>query len=333
MSLLSESRSDSEIAESIAWLPHGRSFEVCNPDKFSKDILPTYFKQAKFSSFTRKLYRWGFRHITKGPDANSFYHELFQRDNSLLCLNMFCTYSDGVVRNKRAKMKNKNEGASRQCRYPGAPEECGPAPNAHASQRCMGSHMNNYMNDIAQAPNGAPTIEMQLQIQKLHLQKLEMQQMQLQLHRMQMQIQMNAKMMGVSPPDLSGSDLQQSTRMLPDDFSGMDQPEEEMWQSNVMCGPQTFDIGTVIASHNTKDDKIQGLNIGAMGDEGMRKTRGVRSMQPFHDPVEKSWNFDYPKKVMSNDSDVMPQQAYIAKIRQRIGNGNLGMGGRNSAVA
>ena len=77
---LMEMLQDETIADSICWLPHGRSFLVLNPTKFTHDVLPEYFGACKFASFTRKLYRWGFRQISKGPDAESYFHRLFRRD-------------------------------------------------------------------------------------------------------------------------------------------------------------------------------------------------------------------------------------------------------------
>ena len=84
----------STYSPSIHWMPHGKSFVITDPDAFSADVLSRYFKSTKFKSFTRKLYRWGFRQITKGPDKGSYYHELFVRDDPGLCVRMNCNYSD-----------------------------------------------------------------------------------------------------------------------------------------------------------------------------------------------------------------------------------------------
>jgi HSF-type DNA-binding len=42
----------------ICWLPHGHGFIIKDNKTFTAEILPKYFKQAKFTSFTRKLNRW-----------------------------------------------------------------------------------------------------------------------------------------------------------------------------------------------------------------------------------------------------------------------------------
>ena len=75
----------------IAWLPDGKSFVIRNPDEFTRKVLPKFFKATKFSSFTRKLYRWGFRQVNRGigpDDPIIFGNEYFQRDNAELMVKM-----------------------------------------------------------------------------------------------------------------------------------------------------------------------------------------------------------------------------------------------------
>lgn len=107
---------DPTVRDIISWLPHGKSFVVIRPDVFATDVLPRYFsaegpnsvksKKAsttttkkvskgahKYPSFTRKLNRWGFKQISRGPDAGAFCHELFQRDDIELCRGMECQKS------------------------------------------------------------------------------------------------------------------------------------------------------------------------------------------------------------------------------------------------
>ena len=56
----------------IAWLPDGKSFVIRDKEEFKEKVLSKYFKATKFSSFTRKLYRWGFRQVNRhiGPNEN-----------------------------------------------------------------------------------------------------------------------------------------------------------------------------------------------------------------------------------------------------------------------
>lgn len=77
-----------DLSEIVAWLPHGKAFILVNKRRFAKEVLGDYFKRSKFSSFTRKLNRWGFQRVTRGPDTGAYFHPLFQRNNLRLCLQM-----------------------------------------------------------------------------------------------------------------------------------------------------------------------------------------------------------------------------------------------------
>jgi len=75
----------------VAWLPDGKSFVIRNSDEFTKIVVPKFFKPTKFSSFTRKLYRWGFRQVNRGigpDDPIIFGNDHFQRDNLDLMIQM-----------------------------------------------------------------------------------------------------------------------------------------------------------------------------------------------------------------------------------------------------
>ena len=82
---------DPQNAEMMAWLPHGRAFAIYRKREFASDVLPKYFqKAAKYSSFTRKLNRWGFIRVTRGPETGAYYHPLFRRNERRLVLQMTC---------------------------------------------------------------------------------------------------------------------------------------------------------------------------------------------------------------------------------------------------
>jgi len=77
----------------ITWLPHGKAFIVYQKEKFANDILPRYFKETKYTSFTRKLNRWGFERVNRGPEVGAYYHKFFQRSNPHCCMKMSCVSS------------------------------------------------------------------------------------------------------------------------------------------------------------------------------------------------------------------------------------------------
>eukprot|EP00591_Stephanopyxis_turris_P002591 CAMPEP_0195518138 /NCGR_PEP_ID=MMETSP0794_2-20130614/12344_1 /TAXON_ID=515487 /ORGANISM="Stephanopyxis turris, Strain CCMP 815" /LENGTH=241 /DNA_ID=CAMNT_0040647057 /DNA_START=246 /DNA_END=971 /DNA_ORIENTATION=+ len=83
--ILMEMISSDEVHDTISWTPSGTSFAIHHPKHLANHVLPKYFGQATFQSFTRKLNRWGFRKIIQGREKGGFYHELFQRDSPHLC--------------------------------------------------------------------------------------------------------------------------------------------------------------------------------------------------------------------------------------------------------
>lgn len=78
----------SDLVDIIDWMPHGRAFIVKKPKLFTTNVLPRFFKQTKFLSFTRQLNLWGFKRITRGVDAGAYYHELFLRGRPYLAMRM-----------------------------------------------------------------------------------------------------------------------------------------------------------------------------------------------------------------------------------------------------
>lgn len=49
-------------------------------DVFTSEILESYYKHQKYSSFQRQLNLYGFRKIAKGPDTGAYAHPAFSRD-------------------------------------------------------------------------------------------------------------------------------------------------------------------------------------------------------------------------------------------------------------
>jgi hypothetical protein len=73
----------------VSWMmPHGKAFRVHSQEEFVKSIMPSYFNQTKFTSFTRQLYIYGFQKVQDGPDKGAFFHSQFVKENKSLCLRM-----------------------------------------------------------------------------------------------------------------------------------------------------------------------------------------------------------------------------------------------------
>jgi hypothetical protein len=74
----------------ISWLPSGKAFKIHKPKEFADVIMPQYFNQTKYRSFQRQLYIYGFDRLKdkSSEDYGAYYHELFIRGVSDLCLDM-----------------------------------------------------------------------------------------------------------------------------------------------------------------------------------------------------------------------------------------------------
>jgi len=74
----------------ISWLPSGKAFKIHKPKEFADVIMPQYFNQTKYRSFQRQLYIYGFDRIKdkQSDDYGAYFHELFIRGASDMCLDM-----------------------------------------------------------------------------------------------------------------------------------------------------------------------------------------------------------------------------------------------------
>ena len=73
---LLESVEDDSSSLSIKWSPSGDAFMIVDQAAFVDQLLPKFFKRTKFTSFKGKLYRWGFRRVSKGANAGSYFHKV-----------------------------------------------------------------------------------------------------------------------------------------------------------------------------------------------------------------------------------------------------------------
>jgi len=88
---------DEANSDIIMWLPGGKAFVIQDKKRFASEILPRYFKQSQFTSFTRKLTRWNFERVTRGLLMGAYFHKYFQKDNPSLCRMMTCQSPDSSL--------------------------------------------------------------------------------------------------------------------------------------------------------------------------------------------------------------------------------------------
>eukprot|EP00980_Cylindrotheca_fusiformis_P007240 scaffold1525_cov142-Cylindrotheca_fusiformis.AAC.40 len=111
----------------ISWARDGHTFIIRDRKELVDFLMPLFFRGGKFSSFTRKLYRWGFRQICvpKGGDKKNremvFGHEHFQRDNKALMSDMRSVTAAGTRRaiaaltsRKKAREKSNESQVSKE---------------------------------------------------------------------------------------------------------------------------------------------------------------------------------------------------------------------------
>jgi hypothetical protein len=81
----------------VSWQPHGRAFSVHDTKAFVRQVMPTFFRQSKISSFQRQLNLYGFCRLTgQGPDRGAYYNEFFLRGRPDLTVHMQRTRVKGT---------------------------------------------------------------------------------------------------------------------------------------------------------------------------------------------------------------------------------------------
>ncbi|XP_043830453.1 heat shock factor protein 3-like isoform X1 [Dromiciops gliroides] len=95
---------DSTTDDVIGWSRNGQSFSILDEQKFSKELLPKYFKHNNLSSFIRQLNMYGFRKVVTvengmvAPEKNpmiEFQHMFFKQGEANLLENIKRKVSSG----------------------------------------------------------------------------------------------------------------------------------------------------------------------------------------------------------------------------------------------
>lgn len=96
-----------DLKDVVSWSEDGESFFVYDPLTFEVQVLPKMFKEAKFTSFLRKLTRWGFAKKST-PCGINLSHENFKRDGYSSCIDITCS-SKMTLAKKRLEMTKTQE--------------------------------------------------------------------------------------------------------------------------------------------------------------------------------------------------------------------------------
>ena len=92
--ILYEIISDPSDCHIVSWLSHGLGFAIHDRQLFASQILPRYFDGAKYTSFTRRLKRWKFVRVPRGPEMGAYYNKHFMRGRSDLVRGMVYRMDD-----------------------------------------------------------------------------------------------------------------------------------------------------------------------------------------------------------------------------------------------
>jgi hypothetical protein len=79
----------------MSWLPNGKGFLIHDKALFVSQILPKYFGNGSFPSFTRKLKRWNFESVPMYPDLVMYRNRIFFRGSPALARRMMYVTADG----------------------------------------------------------------------------------------------------------------------------------------------------------------------------------------------------------------------------------------------
>ena len=52
----------------LSWIKGGQQFKIHDPDLFTSEIIPKFFKSSSLKSFQRQMHLYGFQRVVEGPD-------------------------------------------------------------------------------------------------------------------------------------------------------------------------------------------------------------------------------------------------------------------------
>lgn len=90
---------------------------ITDINEFTEKVLPALFKVAKYDSFQRKLYRWGFVKTRRSkvekekydPNSASYFHKSFRKGDYGLAVQMTCSGMEVDLYKKEQKNRKRNQ--------------------------------------------------------------------------------------------------------------------------------------------------------------------------------------------------------------------------------
>ena len=96
-----------QYSQIVTFLPDETSFGIVDAKRFTDEVMPQVFGIRTFSSFVRKLHRWGFERLMekKTHDVDVFRHALLRKGDWKSCSNIKCV---GRLSRHNHQKTNKN---------------------------------------------------------------------------------------------------------------------------------------------------------------------------------------------------------------------------------
>ena len=162
--------SDPAASDILAWLDHGNGFVIIQKRRFALEVMPRHFGGrasgvAKFTSFTRKLNRWGFKRISKGKEMGAYYHDDFRRGDFGQCARMRPLHGPGATKaGAVADDDEKNDAKEEEEKEVNTTKESGPVEDASDVHSTKVEDEMPSLSSSSQSPKGAPSSWRQMSI-------------------------------------------------------------------------------------------------------------------------------------------------------------------------
>jgi hypothetical protein len=122
-----ELQANEKAERTVCWAHNGKAITIYNQEKLCKRVLPVFFKDCKFESFLRRLYRWGFKQLSPTEESCdkglTLFVDGFERDDPTNCWTKLAVrYSDNErdarkKKSMKAKLKKMKKNSMHLAKY------------------------------------------------------------------------------------------------------------------------------------------------------------------------------------------------------------------------